>query len=189
MDQNNGSEDFDPVELEGSTGTVAKRIAFGSVLAAMLIVAGGVGYGLGRGTWAVPSSIVAKMPAPFSGWLPLSGRTGATAGSPSELTHYAFELVRNQMRQGEALLDVRLIDKRSGRPVPDAVIIARRLDMAPEGMATMTAKLEPQLTAEPGTYRFKTDLTMEGGWQLSLAAKVQGEIGTVQNKLVLKAVP
>jgi hypothetical protein len=38
-------------------------------------------------------------------------------------------------------------------------------------------------------YRFKTDLTMEGSWQLSLAAKVQGETGTVQNKLALKAVP
>jgi len=32
-------------------------------------------------------------------------------------------------------------------------------------------------------------VTMEGGWQLSLAAKVQGEIGTVENKLVIKATP
>ena len=28
---------------------------------------------------------------------------------------------------------------------------------------------------------------MAGGWQLSLGAKVQGETGTVENKLVLKA--
>jgi hypothetical protein len=42
--------------------------------------------------------------------------------------------------------------------------------------------------AEPGVYRFKTNLSMEGRWQLSLGAKVQGETGTVQSKLVLKAV-
>jgi subtilisin-like proprotein convertase family protein len=30
---------------------------------------------------------------------------------------------------------------------------------------------------------------MEGRWQLSLAAKVQGETGTVESKLVLKVVP
>ena len=28
---------------------------------------------------------------------------------------------------------------------------------------------------------------MAGGWQLSLGAKVQGEEGSVENKLVLKA--
>jgi hypothetical protein len=61
--------------------------------------------------------------------------------------------------------------------------------MAPDGMPTMTAPLEPVPATEPGTYRFKTNLMMEGGWQLSLAAKVQGETGTVQNRLVLKAVP
>jgi hypothetical protein len=29
---------------------------------------------------------------------------------------------------------------------------------------------------------------MAGGWQLSLGAKLQGETGTVEKKLVLKAV-
>jgi hypothetical protein len=28
---------------------------------------------------------------------------------------------------------------------------------------------------------------MAGGWRLSLGAKVQGETGTVENKLVIKA--
>jgi hypothetical protein len=44
-------------------------------------------------------------------------------------------------------------------------------------------------STEPGTYRFKTNLTMEGGWRLSLGAKVQGETGTLANKLILKALP
>jgi hypothetical protein len=85
------------------------------------------------------------------------------------------------------LVAVRLIDKRSGKPVPDAVIFAKRIDMAPDGMPTMGSPLEEMPSTEPGVYRFKTTLTMAGGWQLSLAAKVQGENGTVENKLVLRA--
>jgi hypothetical protein len=30
---------------------------------------------------------------------------------------------------------------------------------------------------------------MAGSWQLSLGAKMQGETGTIENKLVLKAIP
>jgi hypothetical protein len=44
-------------------------------------------------------------------------------------------------------------------------------------------------STEPGVYRFKTDLMMQGRWQLSLGAKVQGEEGAVETKLVLKALP
>jgi hypothetical protein len=40
---------------------------------------------------------------------------------------------------------------------------------------------------EPGTYRFKANFSMAGRWQLSLGAKVQGETGTVENKLVVTA--
>jgi hypothetical protein len=75
----------------------------------------------------------------------------------------------------------------SGRPIPDAVIFAKRIDMGPEDMAAMTAPLEPLPSTEPGVYRFKTELTMAGNWALSLGAKVQGETGTVENKHILKA--
>jgi YtkA-like len=54
-------------------------------------------------------------------------------------------------------------------------------------MAMMAAPIEQLPSTEPGVYRFKTDLSMEGRWQLSLAAKVQGETGTVENKLVIQA--
>ena len=40
---------------------------------------------------------------------------------------------------------------------------------------------------EPGVYAFKTDLTMAGRYQLSVAAKVQGEPETVIGKVVIKA--
>ena len=37
---------------------------------------------------------------------------------------------------------VTLIDKRSGKPVPDAVIFAQRIDMAPDGMEMMASPIE-----------------------------------------------
>ncbi|GGC68867.1 FixH family protein [Chelatococcus reniformis] len=103
------------------------------------------------------------------------------------INDYEFKLVKDEVRQGEATLDVRLVDKRTGQPVPDAVIFAKRIDMAPDDMETMTSRIEQLPSPEPGIYRFKAKLTMAGGWRLSLGAKIQGETGTLENKLVLKA--
>lgn len=116
----------------------------------------------------------------------------AIAATPAraDVRDYEFQLVQSEMKKGDgAIVAVRLVNKKSGKVVPDAVIFARRIDMAPDAMPTMTAPLEPQPSTEPGVYRFKTNLMMEGRWQLSLAAKVQGETGTVESKLVLKALP
>jgi YtkA-like len=106
----------------------------------------------------------------------------------ADIKDYEFQLVQSEMKKGDgAVVEVRLVDKRTAKPVPDAVIFARRIDMAPDGMPTMTAPLEQLPSTEPGVYRFRTNLMMEGGWRLSLGAKVQGETGTVEDKLVLKA--
>jgi len=108
----------------------------------------------------------------------------------ADITDYEFRLVQTDIKQGNgAIVAVRLVDKRSGKAIPDAVIFATRIDMAPDGMETMAAPIEPLPTIEPGLYRFKTNLMMTGGWRLSLGAKVQGEAGTIENRLVLKAVP
>jgi len=110
----------------------------------------------------------------------------AKAGSAD----YAFELVETEVKQGEsATVAVRLVDKRNGGPVADAVIFATRMDMAPDGMEAMTTSVEAMPSNQPGVYRFKTNLMMPGGWQFSVAAKVQGEPDTVESKLVFKAVP
>jgi hypothetical protein len=61
--------------------------------------------------------------------------------------------------------------------------------MAPDGMEKMTTDIEPLPSAERGVYRFKTALTMAGRWRLSLAAKLQGENGTLESKLMLRALP
>jgi hypothetical protein len=106
------------------------------------------------------------------------------------VSDYEFQLVQNEVKKGGgAMVAVRLVNKRSGKTVPNAVISAKRIDMAPDGMSEMAAPLEQLPSTEPGVYRFKADLSMQGRWQLSLAAKVQGEIGTVENKLVLKVRP
>lgn len=111
-----------------------------------------------------------------------------TVGSAeADSKDYEFQLVQKEAKVGEAVLAVRLLDKRSGKPVPDAVIFAKRIDMAPDGMEMMASPIEQIPSSEPGIYQFKTKLTMAGGWQLSLGAKVQGEEGTVENKLVLRA--
>ncbi|WP_430242669.1 FixH family protein [Neorhizobium sp. DAR64861/K0K2] len=103
---------------------------------------------------------------------------------------YQLQLLQTAVAQGpEAVVAVRLMDKRTGASVPDAVIFATRLDMAPEGMEAMTTRVEPLPAREPGVYRFKTNLSMEGGWRLKLAMKVQGELETVQGELVLQATP
>lgn len=113
----------------------------------------------------------------------------ALSTARADIANYEFQLVQTEIKQGNgAIVAVRLVDKRSGKAVPDAVIFATRIDMAPDGMPTMAAPIEALPSTEPGVYRFKTNLTMAGGWQLSLGAKIQGETGTLENKLVLKAV-
>ena len=113
----------------------------------------------------------------------------AVSAALADIKDYEFQLVQNEIKSGEAIVAVRVVHKPSGKPVPDAVIFSKRLDMAPENMATMTTPLEPVENTEPGVYRFKTKLTMDGRWQLSVAAKLQGESGTLQGRLILKAVP
>lgn len=125
-------------------------------------------------------------------WAALIGvaLTGPATLARAEIKDYEFQLVQKQMKKADgAVVAVRLVDKRTGKSVPDAVIFAKRIDMAPENMPTMTAPIEQLPSTESGVYRFKTSLVMEGGWQLSLGAKVQGETGTVENKLILKATP
>ena|SRR6266566_2439730 len=107
----------------------------------------------------------------------------------SDVKDFEFQLVQAEVKKGDAIVAVRLVNKKTGKAVPDAVIAAKRIDMAPDGMAEMATKIDQLPSSEPGVYRFKANLSMEGRWQLSLGAKVQGETGTVQSKLVIKATP
>src|SRR6266481_6952519 len=115
--------------------------------------------------------------------------TGSATLARADIKDYEFQLVDKNVKKGDAIISVRLVHKPDGKAVPDAVIFATRLDMAPDGMQEMATKVTPMPGTEPGIYRFKATLSMAGRWQLSLGAKVQGESGTVENKIVLTATP
>ncbi len=113
---------------------------------------------------------------------------GFSAVARADIKDYEFQLVDQTIKAGpDRTIAVRLVNKTTGKPVPDAIIFASRLDMAPDGMQEMATKLTPMSGAEPGIYRFKANVSMAGRWQLSLGAKVQGETGTLENKLVIQA--
>jgi hypothetical protein len=106
----------------------------------------------------------------------------------ADIKDYKFELVDQAIQTGpDKVIVVKLINTKTGKPVPEAVIFATRLDMTPDGMQEMATKIVQIPGAEGGTYKFKAAFSMPGRWQLSLGAKVQGETGTIENKLVITA--
>jgi hypothetical protein len=112
----------------------------------------------------------------------------ASTAALADIKDYKFELVDQTLQTGsDKVITVRLMNTKTGKPVPNAVIFATRLDMTPDGMQEMMTKIVPVPGTEPGTYKFKANLSMAGHWQLSLGAKIQGETGTVENKLVITA--
>ncbi|MGY4504455.1 hypothetical protein ACVWYH_008412 [Bradyrhizobium sp. GM24.11] len=113
---------------------------------------------------------------------------GAPRFAFADIKDYEFQLMDPSVQAGaDKIVTIKLMNKKTGKPVSDAVIFASRLDMAPDGMQEMVTKVTPLPGTEPGTYRFKASFSMAGRWQLSLGAKVQGETGTVESKLVVTA--
>lgn len=112
-----------------------------------------------------------------------------TAGvARADIKDYEFKLVEQTVAVGkDKIVTVQLVNRKTGKPAPDAVIFATRLDMAPDGMAEMATKIVREPGGEPGSYRFKAAFGMEGRWLLSIGAKVQGETGTVEGKFVITA--
>jgi len=100
---------------------------------------------------------------------------------------YEFQAVQTEVKSGAGGdIAVRLVHKPDGRPVANAVIFRSRLDMSPEDMGDMTAKLSAEPSSEPGLYRFKAEPAMAGSWALKLMAKVPGENETVQGTVTIK---
>jgi hypothetical protein len=101
---------------------------------------------------------------------------------------YVFEPVKAEVKKGDdVVVSVRLKHKATGKPVTDAVIVQTRIDMSPDAMGEMASPLTAVPSNEPGVYSFKTDLSMQGRWLLSIAAKVQGEPETVVGKITFRA--
>lgn len=113
---------------------------------------------------------------------------GSATLARADIKEYEFKLAEPTVTVGkDKIITVQLVNKKTAKLVADAVIFASRLDMAPEGMPEMITKIAPEPGGEPGSYRFKAAFGMEGKWLLSLGAKVQGEAGTVETKLVITA--
>ena len=101
---------------------------------------------------------------------------------------YVFEPVKAEVTKGDGVVvSVRLKHKATDKPVRDALIVQKRIDMSPDAMGEMASPLIPVSSNEPGVYSFKTDLSMTGQWLLSIAAKVQGEPETVIGKVTFRA--
>jgi YtkA-like len=116
--------------------------------------------------------------------------SGTILSAQAGASDYEFQLVSKELKADvPAEIVVRLVHKPDGKPVPDAVIFATRLDMGPDSMEEMTTPVTAVPGGAPGIYRFRAKLSMAGGWAFSLGAKVQGETDTVQGKLLIKAMP
>ncbi len=101
---------------------------------------------------------------------------------------YRFEAVEAQVAVSPtAPLAVRLIHIPTNKPVPGAVIFQSRLEMPMGSMAPMPTTLTAQPADGKGVYPFVADVSMAGPWVLVLAAKVQGETGTVTGSVPLVA--
>src|SRR5260221_6494259 len=116
----------------------------------------------------------------------------AVVGSPTlaraGIKAYEFQLVDQSFQAGpDKTITVRLVNKTTGKSVPDAVIFATRLDMAPDGMQGMATKIALITSAEPGTYKFKATFGMAGRLQLSLGAQEPGGNRTGARQTVIIA--
>ncbi len=100
---------------------------------------------------------------------------GFAPSAKAEIKDYEFKLVEPTVAVGrDKVVTVQLVNTRTGKPVPDAVIFATRLDMGPEGMPEMATKIVSEPGGEPGNYRFKAAFGMEGKWLLSLGGQGAG---------------
>lgn len=114
--------------------------------------------------------------------LPILPGCGPSAKSP-----YAFSAAADKIPLGDAVIDVRIVHERTGKPVENAVTFETRFDMAPDAMGEMTAPATAQGSPSPGVYRFAVRPTMGGRWELTLGAKVRGEAETVRGSVIVAA--
>ena len=120
---------------------------------------------------------------------------GAMSGqSMSKATGYRFETVgQPKTTGGKSTVSVRIVRAADKKPVTGAIIIQSRADMGPMGMAAMTAPIKALPSSTPGIYTFEVAngpvWNKPDKWELSFAAKVQGEAQTVRGAVVVTLFP
>jgi len=99
---------------------------------------------------------------------------------------YRFEVVSSPVKSGKAtIIKIRLIHLPDEKPVAGAIITQTKLDMGPEGMASMTIPAKATAAAEAGLYQIEAQPEMAGNWGLTISAKVQGERETVSGTITV----
>ena len=112
----------------------------------------------------------------------------ATMPAWADVKDYEFQLVSQEVKKGDAVIAVKLVHKPSGRAIPDAVIFAKRIDMGPDNMADDgSASSSPCPAVSPASTSSRPTWRWRDAGRLTLGAKVQGETGTVQSKLIVNA--
>ncbi len=102
--------------------------------------------------------------------------------------NYEFQAGSNEFKAGKGrVITIKLVDKRTKKPVPGATFTHTALDMSPENMADTKGKIAADASTDPTVYRFKADFSLSGVWALKLKAKVPGESQTVEGVLILRA--
>ncbi len=113
--------------------------------------------------------------------------THAAFAAPQD---YEFKVLETELTQGDdTAFTVLVTNLRTPTPVTDAVIFATRLDMAPDGMASMTAPVKALPSDVPGQYRFQADLTMAGAWRFSVAVHFDDESEVIRREVILRVTP
>lgn len=108
----------------------------------------------------------------------------AGAAVAGENARYRFEIAANTKVGLDSKFAVKLVDTRTGKAVPGAIFDDPKLDLAPQGMADVTAPVLPLPDLAPGVYQFRTRVMTKGKWRLHLDAKVGGDI--VDDSLALQ---
>lgn len=130
----------------------------------------------------IPSRLAAAVGA---GAAALVVTSGIALAAPAD---YRFEAVQPHVKAaGDTVVTVRLIHVPDNQPVKGAVIFSNKMEMPMPGMAPMTTKVSAVQPTTPGEYPFQSDLSMGGSWTLTLAAKVQGETGTISGSVPFMA--
>src|SRR4051794_2516160 len=94
---------------------------------------------------------------------------------------YRFELAGapQKTNNGSSIVSVRLVHLPDQKPASGAIIIEKKADMGPIGMAAMNGPIKALGEQPPGTYRFEVDNGLvwkkPANWALTFAAKIQGE--------------
>ena len=116
--------------------------------------------------------------------------TGAASVATAAPEDYEFAVLETALAQGDgAILTVAVTDLRTDAPVTDAVIFATRLDMAPDGMATMTTPVLALPSDIPGQYLFQANLGMAGAWRFSIAVHFDAETEVIRREIILRVTP